>query len=236
MRISNKIHSGTAVAAAVIMVITTIASVGLNVFTLTANSGYYENSTLIMSVLRLVINAISSVLMTVVLLRRKKDTVGGVIFAITAVPVVITGVLGNITGIFANLVVISFGERVIRICYIAASLMHLVENVASAAFRIFVAMECFKPGSISGGKMKSFLIILPIVFIVLMMFATMVQTLFMVGDYGFGEYLLTMLPGTVLSALFSAVYVIIGLAFSTPVYEQNPYESAYTGQSSYNFN
>ena len=42
MRISNKIHSGTAVAAAVIMLITTFLSVGTNVFTLIANFRYYE--------------------------------------------------------------------------------------------------------------------------------------------------------------------------------------------------
>lgn len=236
MRISNKIHSGTAVAAAVIMVITAIMTVGTNVLTLIANSRYYQSSQMISSLVRLVVTTITCILMAVVLFRRKKDTVGGVIFAITAVPIIITGVFGKITGIFSYLQMAGFMESGMLICFIAASLINLIGNVASAAFRILVAMECFKPGNISGGKMKSFLIILPIVSIVLMMFATMVQNLYMVGDYGFGEYLLTMLPGTVLSALFSVVYVVIGLAFSTPVYEQNPYESAYTGQSYYNFN
>lgn len=236
MRISNKIHSGTAVAAAVIMLITTFLSVGTNVFTLIANFRYYENSLLISSVSNLAISTITCILMAVVLFRRKKDTAAGIIFAITAVPVVITGVFGNVTSIFSYLSMSNSLENGMLICFIATSLIRLIANVASAAFRVFIAMECFNPGNISGGKMKSFLVILPIASIVLTIFATMVQNLYLVGDYGFGEYLLTALLPAVFAALFSAVYVVIGLAFSTPVYEQNPYESTYTGQSYYNYN
>lgn len=235
MRISNKIHSGTAIAAAVIMMITTILSVGTNVLTLISSAVLYEKTLLISSVSNLVISMITCILMVVVLLRRKKDTVGGVLFLLTAVPIVVTGVFGNIFSTFAYFSA-SFLDSGMLIRLVAVGLIRLIANVASAAFRVFVAMECFKPGNISGGKMKPFLVILPIAMIILTMFATIVQNLYTVGDYGFGGYLLSALLPAVFAAIFSAGYVVMGLAFSIPVYEQNPYEYAYTGQANYNFN
>lgn len=236
MRILNKTHRGASIAAAVVMLITLLAGTGLNIVSMIGSARDYEASQLLTAVLNLGINAIASILLIVALLRGKKDTVAGVLFLITLVRTIITGVIGGITGMIGLLAVMSFMTGGMFASLLAARFFVLLANLAGAAFRAMLAIECFKPGKVSGGKMKLFFLLLPIVNILLTVVSQMAQSLYMIGDYGIGEYLvITMLPA-VFSAVMSIGMVLLGLAFSIPVYEKMPYEYAYGAQTEYNPN
>jgi hypothetical protein len=183
-------------------------------------------------VVNLIINTISSVLLIVALFRGKKDSLAGIFFIVTALPIVFSSLVGNITSVFAYLAMRGYNEGMVT-CALAATAIIFFANLFSIAFRVLLAIECFKPGKISGSKTKNLLLILPIVNILLTVVSTMVRQLYLASDYGFGSYLSIALLPAVLTAVMSIGTVILGLAFSIPVYEKNSY--AYGAPMEFNF-
>lgn len=235
MKITNKIHRGASLAAAIVMLIILILGTGSNVITTVTNIHRYENTQLLTTILNLVINTVSSILLIVVLFRGKKDTLAAVFFLVTALPILVRGLVGNITTVFAYLAMRHFDGNMAALG-VAATVILFLANLISIVFRVLLAAECFKPGKISGGGAKILLLILPIANILLTAVSTMVRQLYMVFDYGYelGVYFSATLIPAVITAVFSIGIVIMGLAFSIPVYEKKPY--AFEAETGYNFN
>lgn len=226
MKISNKIHSGTAIAAAIVTLVMMMFSLVSMATTIITNIRYYETGTLISLVSTQLVGVLTSVLVAVVLLGRKKNVAGGVIFAIAAGYTVLAG--GVIANIYKVILCVTMASTVAGKT-LALALISLTGSMATAAFRTLVAIECFKPGKISGGKMKSLLVILPITAIVMSMLNLMVQL------SGVDQFMLVAVPPALISAVTSMGWVLTGIAFSIPVYEQTQSEFTTFAQPEINY-
>lgn len=231
MTISNKIHRGTATAAGVFLVIVAILGVISQVFSLISNSIHYDSSYIITTIVNLVINTASNILLAVMLFRGKKDSAAGVVFILTALPIAVRGILGGSSVLFTYLAMQGSMNEDVFTSMIVANAIRLVSNILSVLFRILLAMECFKPGNICGGKMKFLLVVLPILVILTSAASIMAQSLYVLTSYDIGQYLVVTLPVAVITAVTNLGLVLMGLALATPVYESaprnNPYDNTY---------
>lgn len=221
MKISGKIHRGASIAAAVIMLILLLVGTGTNIISTVSLSKYYETIQLLKTVLRLVVSTIASLMMIVVLFRGKKDTVAGVLLILTVVPILVTGVIAGASRVVTYLGMMRSMAKGMVICMISASVIQIVANLVGVGFRILLAAECFKPGMIAGRKSKSIFVILPIINILMIAVSNMVQQLYMIADYGFVQYLGAAVLPAAMTTFLSIGMVIMGIAFSIPVYENN---------------
>lgn len=235
MKISNKIHRGTSIAAAVISLVMLLLGTGsIIISSLISYASNYERSYAVTSLLSTGISTISWLLMIIALFRGKKDAAAGVMFLVTILPIMITGVIGNFVNVIVSLEMNSSMGAEYVICAVVGSLISIIANLASVALRAAIAVECFNPGKFSGGKMKSLLVILPIANIALSVVSTAVRQLYLAEYYQIGELIgLIMLPA-VISAVTSIGTVLMGIAFSIPVYETNLYGYTNDVQSDYN--
>ena len=221
MIISNKLHRGTSIAAAVVLLLTLIFSTGVNAITVIQSlirsgspTGSYLSS--------LAFTAILTLLPIIALFRGKKDVVAAVFFLITAAIILFRSVLGNITSIISYIKILfdSYLSTEVAIFGILSGLIYLVANLINMAFRGLLALECLTPGKISGSKMKALLLVLPIANIALVALGSIARQLFMI-EYGFGDFFLSVLVPAVLSAVLSVGIILLGLAFSIPVCEKS---------------
>lgn len=216
MKITNKVHTGTAIAAAVLTILGTIGMVGSSVSTVITTLRY--GSTGIGSYIASISgNIIGMILMIVALLRRKKDAVAGVLFIIQILLTLVT-LFGNVRAIF-----LGYGSA-----QTIAALIRTLAMMICIGFYGLLTAESFSPGAISGSSVKILPVILPIIYIVLILVATVVQQIF---GYGANADMTVLLVGVLMPAvvsLFGKVWMIIlGLAFSIPVYEKPSFESIY---------
>lgn len=235
MKISNKIHRSTSIAAAVVMIITLIIGIISQAVSLSSNGMYYDTTYIITSVVKLGINSVAALMLIVILFRGKKDSAAGVLIILSALPIILVGAVGNISGMAAYISMKDALPENMFGCMMTANVIRVFSHLLNVVFRVFLAVECFKPGSISGGKMKPFLIIMPIVYFVMVPAATMIQSLYMAADMGFGELLLVTLIPAAISAIMYIENVIVGIAFSIPVYEKITYGYAYPNQTGYSY-
>lgn len=133
---------------------------------------------------------------------------------------VFTGVTRMITG-FGMLDSMTKG---IAVCVVDSSVIQIAANLAGAGFRALAAAECFKPGKITGGKTKTFLVILPVANILLIAVSNIVQQLYLLADYGLPQFLAAVLLPAVLTVFSSIGTILMGVAFSIPVYETNLFD------------
>lgn len=225
MKLSNKIHRVTSILTAVIMLVILVISAIRNVATLFGNPSAASNPTyVITTVVDLVINTLTNILIVVALFRGKKDTVSGVLFILTALVLAWTGVISGIISLFSY---ISMGVAGVLpdnyiACAVVASIIGVIAALIRVVFRVAIALECFTPGKLSGNKKKSILIILPIVNLILAAIATVVWQFYMVSEYDIGTFLAVALLPAVLGAVSSAWTVLLGLSMSIPVWEVDP--------------
>lgn len=228
MRIANKTHRTASIAAAVIMLIVLLLGTASNVFTLISFPSTAQN---LMTVVNLVIRTLTNILLIVALFRGKKDILAGIFMIVAALPV-ITGIISGVFSIISSFAVYNSMMRGIAGCMIAANMIRILANLLNVVFYVLLAVECFAPGQISGSKLRASFLILPCMNILLIAVATMVQQLYVLVDYDFGYYLSVALVPAVISAVLSVGTIIMGIAFSIPVYEQG--SSGYGTQKNYN--
>ena len=224
MKISGKIHRGASIAAAVVMLLFLIVGTGTNIISTINLSKYYETPQLLRSVLNLAANTIASLMLIVVLFRGKKDSVSGILVILTILIIPVRGVVAGVTRIITGFGMLGSMTKGLVVCLIASSVIQIVANLAGVGFRALIATECFKPGKITGGKTKAFLVILPIVNILLIAVSNMVQQLYLVADYGVTQFLIVVLMPAALTVVMSLGTVLMGVAFSIPVYETNIFD------------
>lgn len=221
MKISGKIHRGASIAAGVVMLIFLLVGTGTNILSTINLSKHYETMQLLKTILNLAVSAIATLLLIVVLFRGRKDSVSGVLVILTILPILVTGVAGCVSRIITGFGMLGTLNKGFTICMMIAGVIQLAANLVGVGFRALIATECFKPGKISGGSTKSFLVILPIVNVLLVAVAGIVQQLYVIGEYGFAQFLTIALIPAVLTVFTSIGTVIMGLAFSIPVYEKD---------------
>ena len=231
MKVSNKLHRGTSIAAAVLLLITLILGTAINAASLIVLLSVSKPSQTLTSVLTLGANTFASLLVIIALFRGKKDTLAGVFFILTALPSVVTGVFGNISSAFVYMSRDSLESASMA----AGAIVLIFASLINVVFRILMATECFKPGRISGRKTRSLLIILPILYLLLTAVSTVVRQLYLVSYYKAGEFLLLALLPAALSAVLGIGVVILGLAVSIPVYDKNLSCYPFSTQDTYNF-
>lgn len=233
MKISNRIHKGMAVTAAIIMLVVLTFGIFSNVITMVTTSKMSGIASGTATVVNLVINAIVEILVIIALFRGKKDITAAIFFLVITLAMVITGVISGITNIIALLGIallrMNTNDPVLK-CMITGSLIALVANLAAVGFRVLLALECFKPGKISGCGAKALLIILPIVNILLVVASSIAQQSYLMEDFGFARFLMIAGLPAVLTAVFSIYWILVGAAFAKPVYEKAPVEAPYTAQ------
>ena len=233
MKVTNKIHRGTSLAAAIIMLLMLFFATITKALTLFATHSAYENAEYIRQIANFLISAFTSILLIVVLFRGKKDAFSGAVFIISALPLVF-GMFSNMSFAFMQLVVQSVPANMAA-SLTGSAFIQVFANLVSIIFRVLLAVECFKPGNISRGKMKALLLVLPIVAIIANALAMAVQSLHLLTDYDFVDYLsIAMLPA-IFSAIGSIPTVIMGLSLSIPVYQKPAYDYMYGAQQNYDY-
>ena len=230
MKISNRVHKGTAITAAIIMLVTLVSGIFTNVITMVMNQNLHDIAPATTMIVNLVINSIVEILVIVALFRGKKDIMAAIFFLVITLAMVITGVIGRITNIITLLRIGDIGNDSMVKRMITGGMIALVANLAAVGFRVLLALECFKPGKISGCGAKALLIILPLVNILLVAASSIAQQGYMMERYGFAEFFLIAGLPAVLAAVFSIGWILAGAAFAKPVYEQLPVETPYTAQ------
>lgn len=223
MKVSGKIHRGTSIVAAVFMLIFMIVGTGSNILSIISLSKYYETSELLSSVFSLAINAIATLLLILVLFRGKKDSASGILVILTIL-MPARGVFSSVLRIITAFGMLDSMSRGIAVCLIASGVILFVAHLAGIGFRALIAAECFKPGKITGGKTKAFFVILPIVNVLMIAVSNMVQQLYLVADYGVSQFLIAVLLPTVFTIFTSLGTVLMGVAFSIPVYENKIFD------------
>ena len=221
MKISGKIHRGASIAAAAVMLLFLLVGTGSNIISTISLSKYYETSQLLTSILNLAVSTIATLLLIVVLFRGKKDAASGILVILTTLLVPVRGVFAGVTRMITGFGMLGSMRKELAVCLIASSAIQIVANLAGVGFRALIATECFKPGKITGGKTKAFLVILPIVNILLIAVSNMVQQLYLVADYGVPQFLIVVLMPAALTVVMSLGTVFMGVAFSIPVFENN---------------
>lgn len=213
MKITNKAHTVTAIIAAVLAILAILGNLVSSAVTFLSLLRF---STVTVSyIVSIVRNLIGTILMIVVLLRRKKDTVAGVLFIIQ--------LLLTATLFFANVKTVFAGYGTINT---VAALIRILGIVACVVFYALLTVECFNPGTISGASVKILPVILPILHIVLLLVATVVQQILGYGDgTDMAVLLLSVLLPNVVSIFGKIWMILLGLAFSIPVYEKPSFES-----------
>ncbi len=221
MKISNRTHRALSVLAAVFILIWTVMRVAfqlITIFTILDNPPF---TTLLDLGGIIMVN----LLLIVILFRGKKDNLAGILLILASLYVVVTGILGRINIIFTYLFLTESMLPNMAVSIIASNAIYLIGSLVAVAFRGFLAAECFNPGNISGEKLKFFLLVLPIVYVLIGIAGSLTNQLYLIADYGIAEYLLAGLLQAVVSAIPNAVHILVGLAFAIPVYEQIPAEA-----------
>ena len=216
MKITNKVHTGTAIAAAVLAILATLGNIVSSVANILSILRYSSIGvgSYIFSIAG---NIIGMILIVVALLRRKKDSVAGVLFIIEML-ITFVAVFGNIRTMFAG-----YGS-----VQTIAALIRILAMMACVVFYALLTVECFTPGKISGSSVKILPVIAPVIYMVLLFIATLVSVIpesFNGSDVGL--VLVSVLVPVVMNLLGKIWMIILGLAFSIPVYEKPSFESLY---------
>ena len=234
MNVTNKIHRGTSLAAAIPMLILMIVGTLIQVLNLFRTRFYYPDAEFIKQIIILAITTFAAFLVIIALFRGRKDVFSGILFILAALSVFPTAVVGNITLVFTQLTEGYLPENMAA-GFVAAAFISLFCNLVVILFRVLLAVECFNPGSLSRGKMKFLLIVLPIISIIATVIMQMVQNLYILADYDFAYYLSVALLPAIFGAIGSIPTVIMGLSLSIPVYQKPAYDYMYGAQQNYDY-
>ena len=214
MKVSRKLHKGAAVAAAILALVFFLLGVitSMRVMIMNFRTG---NPQLIMStLLPQIVNLIVVIITAVALLRGRKDVLGGILFLVCALVELIRNFRTART-IF-SMVRMSMDPVLGRI--LGNSVVNVIATLVLIVFYLLIALECFKPGAISGGGAKVMLFILPVVAALLIM----IGTLILQGEVmQIGGPAMLMTLSTMLAMVVKLIPLLLtGVAFAIPVYEQ----------------
>lgn len=212
MKVSNKIHRGYAIAAAIVMGISLLFAMGSNAANLISMMRFSGSGLDVMTVVSMAMNILCHVLLLVVVLRGKKDLTAGVLAVVTVLPLMLT-LLRNVTSMLSTA---STGN----VYYILATLVLMIANFVNLVFRVLLAAECFRPGAVSGGNGKMLLIVFPVAYILLLVLGNVLPQLYMASMIGIGSVLVTVVLSNVFTVLLNMGTVVLGLALSVAVYEE----------------
>lgn len=217
MKITNQVHAGTAIAAAVLAILAIFGISGSSVFTIITMFRY--STAAIGSYLAGIAGNILGVIFVIVaLLRRKKDNAAGVFFII-ALLITAMSLFGNIRTVFGG-----YGSS-----QTIAAVIRILGIMVCIVFYALLSVECFSPGAISGASVKILPMILPVLYIILLLAATVFPLIPEVLSGADPQLLLfSGLIPAVITFLSKLWMVILGLAFSTAVYEKPSFEYFYS--------
>lgn len=222
MRISNKIHRGASMVAAIVMLILLLISTVFSMISL-LSLRLYAPEAFISNLVNLLLGLVCTIFLIIPLFLGKKDVLAAIFVLVPVLHTAVT-LIRNLISFFSLFRATLSSQTA---CIAASQMIYFVSNVALAAFYLLIVMECFKPGKISGSRAKSFLVVLPIVQILLVFFGNIVQSLYQISDFNFMGSLVSVVLSAFIAAIFSAPRVIMGIAYSIPVKEPIIYEGTY---------
>lgn len=237
MKISNKLHRASSLAAGIVMLLTILfglltqlISLGSIIAQLT---GEAATSYIVTAVSNLMLNTVVSILMIVVLFRGKKDIVACIIFLVTALYVLVAAAGGNISSFIQSFTPAYAQYSDKSLAYIRVNLvLFLLSNLSHVALRGLIALECFKPGKLSAGGARFILIGLPILALVLSLAGSLVQAIsYADGDMAY--VVVGFLPVAILNIVNGIAPILMGVSFSIPVRETAPLGYGYPAPQQY---
>lgn len=211
MKISYKLHRNSAILASVVLAVTQLIAAGISLFSV-IRSGQFSFATLG----SIALGMVSTGLLIAVLLRGRKDFLGGILCFLAALPCALA-ILSNATAAMTYVVVKNPPSGAMVLCGISASMILIMANLTSAVFYVMLALECIKPGKVSSSRFKALLLILPAVFVLLSALAVPVQILYTAADVGFGVYMGAALKSFGTGLVLKLGLILAGLTFLVPV-------------------
>lgn len=216
MKITNKLHRGAAIAAGVLLLIAMAISIISAVTTLVNLLKYSsEGSYIVTSMLNSAMAIVILLLTAVMMLRCKKDTAAGVVFILIALYTLIRSVGGSVSSIFTFLKM-GVGDG----AFTGYLVLNLLANLVNFLFYILVALECFKPGCLSGSGAKIILILAPILKLLLSIVAYLCNLL--ASSQTLSDTLIVFMTVSISMILTGLGPIVAGIAFSIPVKEAVP--------------
>ena len=221
MKLTNKLPRTLSIVAAILMLLTLIGGFIGSIGNWVSMFSSGNTATAVTSIVTFLFNSLAVVLCIVVLFLGKRNSIGGILLILSALITAGLRVIGSINAIVSyfamkDLIGNMFGPLV------GSNLCGMVGGLVTAVFYILLAIECFAPGKFSTSKAKFILFILPVLIAILSVLSSiMLQLPTLKVDLV--AFVATSI-GSLLGNLISHVPVLLmGIAFATPVYEQDPY-------------
>ena len=205
MRISNRTDPVATTTATVLTLVLRILSLIVTFVSVISNAGASLLPSLLSSNL---LTIAILVFLVIALVRKRKDPLAAVFFLLSALPAA-TAIIRHIQNL-AN----PYSYKIQVIIWILC-------NLATIAFYVLLAVECFAPGKISGTGSRSLLILLPIVSILLSAAGNYALSIADALSWGDFPMIFSMLTAATFSIVMQCWMIFVGIAFSIPVYE-NP--------------
>ena len=219
MKLTNKLPRTLSLVAAILLLLTLVGSFISNAANWINMIRSGVGGTLIVSIITFLLGSVGTVLCIVVLFMGKKNSIAGVLLILGALITVGIRTLACITSTVSNIAIRhmlgdTFGALV------ASNVINVIGGLVTAGFYVLLAIECFAPGKFSTSKAKVILFILPILLAVLSIIGSIVLQL-PILDAGIAAFAVTAVSALQLISLVPVL--LMGIAFATPVYEQDPY-------------
>ena len=211
MKISYKLHRNSAILASVLLAVTQLIAAGISLFSV-IRSGQFSFADLG----SIALDMVPTALLIAVLLRGRKDFLAGILCFLAAVPCALA-IFSNATTAMTYVVAKNPPSGAMVLSGISASMILIMASVTSAVFYVVLALECIKPGKVSGSRFKALLLILPAVFVLLRALAVPVWILYTAADVGFGVYMGTALKSFGKVLVLKLGLIFAGLTFLVPV-------------------
>ena len=218
MRITNKLHRGMSIAAAIACVVYILLTIGIQVLVKIAAT-VTGSTPVVTNYVTLALNILMAVMGIVAMFSGKKNVLSGIMIAIPGAIALI------------NAVTAGFGVGAASGYVRTAMVLGIACNLVLVAARACSAVECFKAGTFSGNMGKILLIVLPVLYLIL-------RVLSVVLSYTqFPNAELAMILPMIIAGCFPVVVecagiILIGVACSIAVKEPipapvNPYPYGY---------
>lgn len=223
MKLTNKLPRTLSLVAAILLLLTLVGGFISNAANWINMIRSGVGGTLIVSIITSLLGSVGTVLCIVVLFMGKKNSIAGVLLILGALITVGLRINGGLSATISYFSVKDalgdmFGALV------GSNVINVIGGLVTAGFYVLLAIECFNPGKFSASKAKVILFILPILLAVLSIIGSIVLQLPNLNA-GIAAFAVTAVSA-LLGQLISHVPVLLmGIAFATPVYEQDPYAS-----------
>lgn len=216
MKITRKVHTGMAFVTAALLLLKLIFGFLTKLLSWDSTALSDISAGFAGNLLSALIGSAAVFFSILVLLRRRKDALAGVLFVFAVVVTAVAAVSGAVVSLY-----LLGMEAGLPTPVMAGVALNLLAGLLAMSFYLMLACECFQPGQISGSWRKIVLILLPLMIGTINVFAVIVSQL-PLQDPGFTDYKSLAAEPLMRMGMDYIPLLLLGITLAIPVYERNP--------------